>query len=423
MFRLQQLTLWLGVPLSYFVLLPCLLFVYTTVKRQGYAGGSFASGTLVLSLIITNTGLMAPGADVLLATSLAMCGFYMALWYWGPARETDSEEAENTEVIEAKPFCSQRTHDFAVQSSDTDFAVDLLRAEKWQELADSLATLGNAERQGFYANFDYSKIVSHGSAQQNLARDEVAEDQEADNDFNSSATTNCLIKFTNAQPHNADAHLLYGHYQLCEAKRLGLTPGAIQNAESAGALANAFRHFRLALRLSPDNPEALCGLILAKGFTGLSDEHIEKSLQRLLSVDALHFHGLIAAACFLVTSTAGANRFVSIVERTAGENNVTSAFARIVAHVECMVGVNAKPLPHTNMIADLHAQLRVYHKESASLAQWQQDIGNNIVAYAFEKIGDDNERAVYLDKTRGLLSPYPWRRANASEAASSTRSS
>ena len=389
--------------------------MYTTVNRQGYAGGFFAAGTLILALIITNTGLMAPGADVLLATSLTMCCFYMALWSWGPASQADAEDADKTEAVEAKPFCSQRTHDFAVQSSDTDFAVDLLRAEKWEELADSLATLGSAERQGFYANFDYSKIVSTNSAQLRVARDAVAANEEADNDLKASATTNCLIKFTNAQPHNADAHLLYGHYQLCEAKRLGLTPGTIQNAESAGSLASAFRHFRLALRLSPDNPEALCGLILAKGFTGLSDEHIEKSLQRLLSVDPLHFHGLIAAACFLVTSTAGANRFVSIVERTVGENNVTSAFARIVAHVECMFGIDAKPLLHTNTIADLHAQLRIYHKESASLGQWQQDIGNNIVAYAFEKIGDDKERAVYLDKARGLLSPYPWRRTTSSE--------
>lgn len=409
--------------MSYLVLLPCLLFVFTIVNRQGYPGISFAVVTALLTLIIASTGAMAPGADALLATSLSMCLFHVAMWYWGPPGNAICESDDNPDlhtINEAKPFCAQRTHDFALTSSDTDFAVDLLKAEKWDELTDALAALDDAERQGFYASFDYSKLQRIDS--------DFTLDSGGDNDVSESG--NVLVKFTNEQPHCADAHLLYGHSQLCEAKRMGLQPGEIQNADSAAALAIAFRHFRLALRIQPDNPEALCGLILAKGFTGLSDEHIEQSLQRLLDVEPLHFHGLIAAACFLVNSTAGANRFVSIVERTVGENNVTSAFARIVAHVECMIGVEVKPSLHSRMIPDLHAQLRVYHKESARpehrLGQWQQGICNNIIAFAFERIGDTSERALYLDKVQGAMSPYPWQRTQApvvDESVSIARSS
>ena len=402
--------------MSYLVLLPCLLFVFYAVKRERYPAVFFVTGTLLLAVLIASSGIMTPGADTLLATSLAMCGFHLAKWYWGPAAQDFSESSEVPVEQEARPFCAQRTHDFALSSSDTDFAIDLLEAEQWVELTDALAKLDDAERQGFYANFDYSRLSSLSPVQlaEHGADDGIAK------------PGNCLIKFTNAQPHSADAHVLYGHYQLCEAKRMGLRPGIIPNADSAGALAIAFRHFRLALRIDPDNPEALCGLILAKGFTGLSSEHIEKSLQRLLEVDALHFHGLVAAAFFLVNSTAEANRFVSIVERTVGEKNVTAAFARIVVHVECMIGVDARPSLQTRMIADLHTQLRVYHTESAKLGQWQQGICNNIVAFAFERIGDDRERALYLEKVKGLLSPYPWRcsqTAIAGEAASAVSSS
>jgi len=347
---------------------------------------------------------MASGADALLATSLTMCLFHTALWYWGPADPVLDDTADEPEQTagDTKLFCALQTHDFALPSSDTEFAFELLKAEKWDELADTLAKLGDSERQGFYASFDYGRL--------NPARlSGPAIDQ--------CLTTNSLIKLTNAQPNNADAHVLYGHFQLCEAKRAGLQPGEIQNADSAAALAIAFRHFRLALRIQPDDPEALCGLILAKGFTGLSDDHIEQSLQKLLEVEPLHFHGLMAAGCFLVKSTAGANRFVSVVERTVGEKNVTSAFARIVAHVECMIGIEVKPSLHSRMIPDLHAQLRVYHRESVGLepglGQWQQGICNNVIAFAFEKIGDNRERALYLDKVQGALSPYPWQRAHA----------
>ena len=356
---------------------------------------------------------MAPGADAMLATCISMSAFYLAKYHWGPAPQRAAVEEAPLATTAAKPFCAQRTHDFAVQTADTEFAVSLLQAEQWEELATALAALSNEERQGFYANFDYGRLthVSSGVA----ACTDTITDTEGSADtkkYYEPAAGSCLIKFTNAQPYSADAHVLYGHYQLCEAKRLGLRPGSISNAGSASALAVAFRHFRLALRLEPDNPEALCGLILAKGFTGLSDEHIEQSLQRLLTVDALHFHGLVAAACFLVNSTAGANRFVSVVERTVGSNNATAAFARIVAHVECMMaGGKTKPSLDSGTIADLHAQLRIYHNESESLGAWQQGICNNIAAFAFEIIGDNRERALYLEKVQGLLSPYPWQRS------------
>jgi len=137
----------------------------------------------------------------------------------------------------------------------------------------------------------------------------------------------------------------------------------------------------------------------------------------LLEVDELHFHGLVAAACFLVKSSADANRFVSIVERAVGEQNVTSAFARIVAHVECMIVTDSNLSLDTRMISDLHTQLRIYHSESANLGLWQQAIGNNIIAYAFEKIGDEKESERYLANVKGVLSPYPWRRTTLAQAA------
>jgi hypothetical protein len=346
---------------------------------------------------------MVPGADALLATSLSMCLFNVVKQVWpaqGAADSTvgnktpvhTSASTANTSTVAAavKPFCSYRTHDFAVPSSANDFAVNLIEAERWDELADTLASLSSSERQGFFASFDYGQLVAPSDKDDTGKR---------------------LVGFTNALPHNADAHVLFGHYQLCEAKRMGLQPGAIPDADSAAALAVAFRHFRLALRLSPDHTEAMCGLILAKGFTGLSDEHIEKSLQRLLEVDPLHFHGLVAAACFVVRSTAGANRFVSVVERSVGEDNATAALARIVAHVECMIGTNSNPLLNSATTADLHRQLRVYNRDAATLGLWQQAISNNIIAFAFEKIGDDQEREHYLARAKGLLSPYPWQRS------------
>lgn len=386
--------------------------MFFTVQKHGYPSWFFSAGTVLLTIVIASTGLMAPGAESLLATSLSMCSFYLARYYWGPAPQTieDEETPEHTDPV--KSFCAHRTHDFAVQTADTEFAVKLLQAEQWEELATALSELSGVERQGFYANFDYGKLVpAGGQSSKFMADSNTSEIDSNDPAQPPSSAGNCLIKFTNSQPHSADAHVLYGHYQLCEAKRLGLRPGAITNAGSASALAIAFRHFRLALRLEPDNPEALCGLILAKGFTGLSDEHIEQSLQRLLAVDELHFHGLVAAACFLVHSTTGANRFVSVVERAVGSSNVTAAFARIVAHVECMTADDkARPSLDSRTIADLHAQLRIYQSEASKLGLWQQGICNNIAAFAFEKIGDTRERAVYLEKADGLRSPYPWAR-------------
>lgn len=392
--------------MSYIVLLPCMLFVYSTLQKQGYSGSFYAAVTLCLGLIIAAGDLMLPGADALLASSLAMCLCYTLHYCFELLvdESVEKEGAANESAVKhrgpeskssaiSKHFCAQQSHDFALYSSDTSFAIALLESEQWVELADALASLNASERQGFYANFDYSRLS---------AGDEPGCDN--------AGIGHCLIKFANAQPHNADAHVLYGHQQLCEAKRLGLRPGHVRCAESAGALSVAFRHFSLALRIDPDNTEALCGLILAKGFTGLSDEHIEKSLQRLLAIDALHFHGVLAAACFLVHSPSAANRFVSIVERAVGDTNATVAFSRIVAHVECMIGADVDSLVDSASITDLHAQLRAYHKESAELGRWQQGICNNIVAYAFERIGDDNARAHYLGKVKGLLSPYPWQR-------------
>jgi len=109
---------------------------------------------------------MAPGADAMLATCISMSAFYLAKYHWGPAPQRAAVEEAPLATTAAKPFCAQRTHDFAVQTADTEFAVSLLQAEQWEELATALAALSNEERQGFYANFDYGRLthVSSGVA-------------------------------------------------------------------------------------------------------------------------------------------------------------------------------------------------------------------------------------------------------------------
>ena len=76
-----------------------------------------------------------------------------------------------------------------------------------------------------------------------------------------------------------------------------------------------------------------------------------------------------------------------------------------------MADGKTKPSLDSRTIADLHTQLRIYNNESAELGVWQKGICNNIAAFAFKKIGDNREHALYLEKVQGLLSPYPWQRS------------
>ena len=146
--------------------------------------------------------------------------------------EDVTREALTQQLLDGRrerSFCSRLTHDYAVRPKDSANEVQLINTGKWQELAASINKLGPSERQGFYANLDYSSINEQAL-------------QEAINSF----------------PQDADAHILMGHVKLCQAKGLGLNPGAKFDEPVALAIADAFRHFNLALRGTPEDPEALC---------------------------------------------------------------------------------------------------------------------------------------------------------------------
>jgi len=208
--------------------------------------------------------------------------------------------------------------------------------------------------------------------------------------------------------------------KLCLAKRLGLQPGANLDEPVALAISQAFTHFNLALRIKPDDTEALCGLLIAKGYTGLSAEHVLTSLKQLLQQDPEHLHGVISAAKFLVLSTTQANEFISAVESAVdGRAEATVAIARIITHIECMGLVGGSNdrisnVANSQVISDLYQQLRCYQRENGTLGSWQKGISNNIIAYMLQLIGDKEESKVYLEKLDGSISPYPWQ----SDAAS-----
>lgn len=368
--------------MTYLVLLPCMFVVYFFARKADLSGSYFATTTVLLTVVMAASGWFVPGLDSVVALCLTMCVMSFAQWYV----DKELTEAITAGLVElpkpapANIFCATRMHDFAATPADHQKIVALINDGNWCELRKSLSELSSQERQGLYANADYSAISAERAA-----------------------------GFVAAHPDDIDANLFLGHLKLCEAKQHGLVPGVVPGEAAAAAVAIAFKHFRKALRLDATDTEALCGLIIAKGCIALKDEQIENNLNELLEADPGHLHGIIAAARFLIKSPDNANRFVQLVEQSEASAAMI-AIARLVAHIECG-GFNVKGTVDSSVIADLYSQLRIYRQEQTKLGQWQRAISSNIIAYAFERIGDAAEAERRLTELGGGISPYPWRRS------------
>ncbi len=367
--------------MSYLIALPCLFVVYFHARRQELPGTYFAAVTLLLTVIMASSGLLVPGIDALVGTCLAMGGIGLTTRYIDQQLMVVIDEGL---VVLPKPaqtsvFCTRRTHDFAVNTVTKTAAVERINSGDWRVIEDLIGRHSVVDRQGFYADLNYSEI------------DEIA-----------------VLNFVNRHPGSADGHILYGHIKLCKAKRQGLIPGLIPQEAVAQSVAEAFKHFRLALRSDRRDAEAICGILVAKGFIALRADHIEESLQRLLEVDPNHLHGVLAAARFLITSGDTANRFVSIVEQSQASPEIIQVLARIVAHVESS-GMQRKGPVDSRVIVDLYKLLRSYKQLRCTLSPWQRRIAANIVAFAFDGIGDSEEKSRNLSEVDGQLSAYPWK--------------
>ena len=386
--------------MSYLIIFPCLAIVYLMVGRLDLTRSVFVLFASLLTVLLAAVQWFVPGFDVIIATCLTMALANFLAWFIDTCATADTEQQKSEQQDpqhlskDVGRFCSLLMHDYAVSPRDTVFAVDLINNGNWEALVASFETMTTAERQGFYANLNYS-----------------------------SASEKALQEVVNSNSQDVDAHILMGHMKLCLAKRLGLQPGARLDEPVTLAISQAFTHFNTALRIKPDDAEALCGLLLAKGFTGLSAEHMLTSLNHLLRQDPEHLHGVIAAAKFLVLSSAQANEFISVVENAVdGRSEATVAIARIITHIECMdlVGGNAGVEAHNSVagnsqvIADLYQQLRCYQQENGSLGSWQQGISDNVIAYMLQLIGDKEESKIYLEKIGTSVSPYPWQNGAAS---------
>ncbi len=352
----------------------------------GLSRSGFATFCLLLTVLFAKLQWFVPGVDAIIATCLTMAVANLSLWFYDRFLMEDVPEAELKQQLQQQVVkqrvgnvCSQHTHDFAVCPHDSIFAIALINSGDWSALSESINNMTLAERQGFYANLKYSSVSERA-----------------------------LQEVINAHPNDVDAHILMGHVKLCFAKRLGLKPGGKLDESMAASVSQAFKHFNLALRARADDPEALCGLLMAKGFTGLRAAHILHSLEKLLAVDPEHMHGVIAAARFLVTSTAQANEFVSVVESTvAGRADATVAIAKILSHIECLSFIE-NGANNSQVIADVYKQLQRYKGETETPGSYQQRISNNIIAYMLQLIGDNEQSKQYLEKINGLVSPYPW---------------
>lgn len=367
--------------MSYLVVIPCIAVVCVLVARLELRVSTFALLTLLLITAFASLQWFTPGVDVLIASSLSMAVANLSAWF------IDTYATKDEPTVDAAPryrrFCSLVTHDYAVSPGDSVFAISLINSGAWQTLQAKLVAMTDAERQGFFANLNYSSVSERA-----------------------------LQAAINDNPKDADSHILMGHVKLCLAKRLGLQPGSTLNEPVASAIAQAFKHFNLALRINPNDSEALCGLIMAKGFSGLGAEHLLNSLTQLLKHDPQHFHGVIAAARFLVVSTPRANEFIATVESAVeGRSEVTVAIAKIITHIECMGFVDGKVsigASNSQVVADLYRQLRSYQQQGDALGRWQKGIADNIVAYMLQLIDDKKELNRYLKKIDGSVSPYPW---------------
>ena len=371
--------------MSYVVAIPCIAVVCFMVDRLDLRSLPFVLFTLLLTVIFGAWQWFEPGVDVIIASCLSMALANFFAWFIETYATKDDDEQNTSAAASGKVrrFCSRLTHDFAVSPRDSSFAIALIESGEWTELGAKLDAMTQAERQGFFANLNYSSVSERA-----------------------------LQDIINADPENADSHILMGHAKLCLSKRLGLQIGATLDEPVALAMSQAFKHFNTALRLKPEDPEALCGLVMAKGFVGLGSTHLYASLTLLLQHDPRHLHGVIAAARFLVTSPSQGNAFVSAVEAAVdGRCEATLVIARIITHIECMAYIDADSGISANrsqLVADMYRQLRCYQEVHNTLGGWQKGIADNVIAYMLQLLGDKEELNHYLQKIEGSVSPYPW---------------
>jgi len=347
--------------MPYLLAIPCIVVVCLVVDRLDLRRTTFVLFALMLTTLFVTNQWFTPGIDVVIASSLTLAVANFFAWFID-SFATEDQESQSEEGTQARirRFCSHLTHDYAVSPKDSVFAIRLINNGEAEALYAKLGDMTPAERQGFYANLDYSSVSERA-----------------------------LQEIINNNPGVADSHIIMGHVKLCLAKRLGLQPGATLDAE------------------------ALCGLLIAKCFTGLSNGHLYSSLTLLLQHEPRHLHGVVAAARFLVLSPSQANEFVSVVESAVdGRCNATVAIARITTHIECMNQNETATLSiaasNSQLVADLYQQLHCYQENKDNLGSWQKGIADNVIAYMLQLLGDKQELKRYLQKIEGGVSPYPW---------------
>lgn len=383
--------------MSYLVAIPCVAIVCLVVDSLELRRSSFALFAILLTTVFAVFRWFTPGVDVIIASCLTMAMANFCAWFINAYATEDEAHDSDLESAQGRVrrFCSRLTHDYAVSPRDSLFAINLIKSGGWEVLRDKLAAMTPVERQGFFANLNYSSVSERA-----------------------------LQEIINANPKDADCHILMGHVKLCLAKRQGLQPGSVLDESVAQTMAQAFKHFNSALRLKPDEPEAHCGLLMAKGFTGLSTRHMFNSLSLLLQHDPHHLHGVIASARFLVLSPSLASEFVSVVETAVdGRCDATVAIAKIITHIECMgftdIGSDIGTA-RAQIVADVYQQLRSYQKENHKLGSWQKGIANNVIAYILQLLGDKEQLNQYLQKIEGSVSPYPWQSNTVTEATATS---
>ena len=394
----------------YLIALPALaaIFYQTRQLEMPFAFSTAVFGGLFLAIWMS--GIVLPGADVLVALclTLAITTFaHLRQEAWidrivsaglgenDAAAATDQTNDGLVETHPAKQFCTRLTHDFAVSGKHSVFAVRLINTEEYEDFLAAIADMSVRQREGFYADLNYSSISERAVA-----------------------------TFTEQHHDSIDAHLLMGHVQLCKAKRLGLKPGLIQDENMAAAISEAFRYFRLAQRIDHSDAEVYCGLLLAKTFAGLRAEHIEKSLGDLLNCGGIHVHGLLVAGRALVQDGDSANRFVNLVttQKDATDSLALTAepndchettslarveFSRLLTHLECaLLYNNAAVKGDLPWIRELQKSIDLVSTHIDG--QWQTAIAQNLIASVLQITGDYRQSNVFLKQIEKTVSPYPW---------------
>jgi hypothetical protein len=367
----------------YLVVVPCLLLVHLYARRAQLPTTLFIAVFVGFWGLLYGTQLVIPGAEALVALCLSLACLRSIESYldYDDGDEDSIEPAESW--VAERHFCSRLTHDFAVQPRDSMFAIQLINRREWGELLERIGEMSAAQRQAFYVNLNYSSISERA-----------------------------MTEMVEHLDDRADTHVLMGHVQLCKAKRLGLKTGKRADENCTQAIASAFKSFKRALEVAPQDAEAHCGNLIAKVYIDLERKYIIESLLDTLRADVHHFHVVLAAARHLITDGESANTFIETVADALGDRDAdgtTLAFARLVAHVECQLiyapyGVAADTGVSADL-ADLYAPLEA---SSERIGGWASQISANLYACALQQTGQSKMAASVLAGMQGLASPYPW---------------